>query len=91
MQLELEEILNIVQNHMDKHDISLTEYAELAGVSKAWLSRLLNDDSKNVSIEIAQRLLNVAGFEAYIKEVNSGITSADNTEAKRKDFRQIKK
>ena len=76
---------------MDKHDISLTEYAELAGVSKAWLSRLLNDDSKNVSIEIAQRLLNVAGFEAYIKEVNSGITSADNTEAKRKDFRQIKK
>lgn len=76
---------------MDKHDISLTEYAELAGVSKAWLSRLLNDDSKNVSIEIAQRLLNVAGFTAYIKEVNSGITSADNTEAKRKDFRQIKK
>ena len=76
---------------MDKHDISLTEYAELAGVSKAWLSRLLNDDSKNVSIEIAQRLLSVAGFTAYIEEVNSGVTSADNTEAKRKDFRQIKK
>lgn len=68
MQLELTEILNIVQNHMDKHDISLTEFAEEAGVSKSWLSRLLNEDSKSVSIDVAKRLLNVAGFSIYIKE-----------------------
>lgn len=68
MQLELKEILNIVRNHMDKHDISLTEFAEEAGVSKSWLSRLLNEDSKSISIDVAKRLLQVAGFSIYIKE-----------------------
>ena len=44
--IELKEILRIVQNYIDKHDISLGEYAREAGCSKAWLSKLLNEKSK---------------------------------------------
>lgn len=64
--VELKEILRIVQNYIDKHDISLGEYAREAGCSKAWLSKLLNEKSKSVSIEIAARLLGVAGYNISI-------------------------
>ena len=64
--IELKEILRIVRNYIDKHDISLGEYAREAGCSKAWLSKLLNEKSKSVSIEIAARLLGVAGYNISI-------------------------
>lgn len=64
--IELKEILRIVQNYMDKSGISLGEYAREAGCSKAWLSKLLNEKSKSVSIEIAARLLGVAGYNIRI-------------------------
>lgn len=65
-EIELKEILRIVQNYMDKSGLSLGEYAREAGCSKAWLSKLLNEKSKSVSIEIAARLLGVAGYNIKI-------------------------
>ena len=64
--IELKEILRIVKNYMDKNDVSLGEYAKEAGCSKAWLSKLLNDKSRSVSVEIAAKLLGVAGYNISI-------------------------
>ena len=76
--IELKEILRIVQNYIDKHDISLGEYAREAGCSKAWLSKLLNEKSKSVSIEIDARLLGVEGYnisiEGKIQKNNTRLT-----------------
>ena len=59
--IELKEILQIVQNYMNQSGMSLGEYAREAGCSKAWLSKL-----QSVSVEIAARLLGVAGYNIRI-------------------------
>ena len=64
--IELKEILQIVQNYMNQSGMSLGEYAREAGCSKAWLSKLLNQKSQSVSVEIAARLLGVAGYNIRI-------------------------
>ena len=60
------EVLNIVRNFVDKESISMSEFARQAGVSKAWLSKLQHTDA-NLSIEMANRLLIIAGYKIEIK------------------------
>ena len=47
--------------------MSMSEFARKAGVSKAWLSRLQHTDA-NLSIEMANRLLDIAGYKIIIKD-----------------------
>ena len=67
-------ILNIIEDYCLKNDLSITAYAKLANVSKAWLSRLMNNPSKKISLKIAEQLLNVAGYHLVIQKESAIIT-----------------
>lgn len=70
--IDIDEILKIVKTYLIEHKISLSEYAKRADISKAWLSRLFSENKKQISFDLAQRLLNVSGHELRI--VKSGYT-----------------
>ena len=59
------QILNIVRTKAYKENMSISNFAEQAGVSKAWISKLRNT-SANFSVETASRLLNVCGYKLVI-------------------------
>lgn len=61
------QILEIIRKYLDEEEISMSEFARKADVSKAWLSRLQHTDA-NLSIEMANRLLDVAGYRLIIKD-----------------------
>lgn len=66
MQTELtKEVLRLIRNTAFKKDISLSEFGENAGVSKAWISKLQHTDA-NLSLDTAQGLLNASGYELKI-------------------------
>ncbi len=64
------QVLNIIKEYCAKYNISLSRFAHLAGVSKAWLSRLMNENEKKISLLLAEKLLNVAGYSLKIVKQN---------------------
>lgn len=64
----LNQILQIIENYCDANYLSLGQFAENAGVSKAWISRLNNEDNKHVSVDVAIKLLDTAGYEIKISK-----------------------
>lgn len=66
--IKTKDILKIISEYCKENQISLSKYAYLAGVSKSWLSRLFNEDEKNVSLQVAERLLSVAGYKLKISQ-----------------------
>lgn len=67
----INQMLQIIQNFCSANDMSMGQYAEAAGVSKAWISRISNEGNKHVSIDVAAKLLDVAGYS--IKITSAGI------------------
>ena len=67
----INQMLQIIQNFCDANDMSMGQYAKAAGVSKAWISRISNEGNKHVSIDVAAKLLDVAGYS--IKITSAGI------------------
>ena len=67
----INQILQIIRNYCDANDMSMGEYAKAAGVSKAWISRISNEGNKHISMEVASKLLDVAGYK--IKITSAGI------------------
>ena len=63
--IDIKDIKNIISEYCEKNNISLSKYAQLAGISKAWLSRLFHEDKK-ISLYLAERLLSVAGYQLKI-------------------------
>ena len=61
------EVLQIVRDFIREENISMSEFAKMADVSKAWLSKLQYTDA-NISIEMANRLLDAAGYRIIIKD-----------------------
>lgn len=68
------DIIKIMHEYCKEHKMSLTQYAKLAGISKAWLSRIQTEGNKKLSLYIAQRLLSVAGYEIHIFKGNTKIS-----------------
>ena len=69
-EINLDIILNIVDDYIEKHNITLTEYADRCDISKAWLSRLNNENNKKISLDLAEKLLYNAGYKLKIVENN---------------------
>ena len=59
------QILNIIRYKANEEDMSISSYGRKAGISKAWLSKLMHTDA-NLSIETASKLLDVADYELKI-------------------------
>lgn len=59
------QILNIIRYKASEEDLSISAYGRKAGISKAWISKLMHTDA-NLSIETASKLLDVAGYELRI-------------------------
>jgi len=57
---------------MDKNSITLSQYAKICNVSKAWLSRISKNKSK-ISFEIAQRILKPLNYKIEILDNNNKI------------------
>lgn len=60
-------ILEIIRSSAYNENISMSEFARRAGVSKAWLSKLKHTNA-NLSIDTAIRLLDVAGYSLKISK-----------------------
>lgn len=73
--IKTKDILNIISKYCKENNISLSKYAQLAGVSKSWLSRLYNEN-KNVSLQVAEMLLSVAGYCLKITQGQVRISSS---------------
>lgn len=64
------DILDIVINYCKEYKISLSKYAQTAGISRSWLSRLITEENKKITLEVAQQLLSVSGYT--LKVTNAG-------------------
>lgn len=58
-------VTKIISQYCKENKMSVSKYAQLAGVSKAWLSRLFHENKK-ISLQIAQQLLAVAGYSLQL-------------------------
>jgi ribosome-binding protein aMBF1 (putative translation factor) len=54
----------IVQDYLDKHEMSQVVLAKKADIDPASLSRLLRTDTKRVDLETASKLQKIIGFKA---------------------------
>ena len=70
------DIIKIVTTYAYQNGMTLTDFAKKAEVSKSWISRLKNEDAE-ISLLIAQKLLNTAGYKIIIKH-QSQISEDDN-------------
>lgn len=72
-QIKTDDILDIIKKHMKENKITLSQYAEKSNISKAWLSRMFSENYKNISLDVAQRLLNVSGYQLKITKAGIDI------------------
>lgn len=70
-QINIDEIIKIIIDYCKINKISLSRYAQMAGVSKSWISRLITENDKKISLQLAQQLLSVSGH--YLKITKAGI------------------
>ncbi|MFW6242953.1 MAG: helix-turn-helix domain-containing protein [bacterium] len=61
------QILTIIRAVANNENITISEFARKAGISKSWISKLQNTDA-NLSLETATHLLDVVGYELVIKK-----------------------
>ncbi|MFW6008586.1 MAG: helix-turn-helix domain-containing protein [archaeon] len=62
------EVISILRTTAHQKGISVSSYAKEAGISKAWVSKLQNDTSANLSVETAEKILSVAGYKLEVKK-----------------------
>lgn len=72
------DIITIVRSYAYKNGMSMSEFAEQAGVSKAWLSKL-KTQNREISLHLAEQLLDAAGYKIVVKH-QSKLTSEDKHE-----------
>lgn len=64
--VDIDDILRIITSYCKEHKMSLSAYAQLAGISKSWISRLMSEKNKKISLQVAQELLLVSGHKLQI-------------------------
>lgn len=60
------DIIRIIRTYVYENGKTISEFAKEAGVSKSWISRLYHEDSE-ISLLLANRLLEHAGFKLVVK------------------------
>lgn len=70
-QVEVDDIIKTITKFCRENKISLSRYAQLAGVSKSWISRLITEKDKKISLQLAQQLLSVSRY--YFKITTAGM------------------
>ena len=64
--VDFDDILQIIVDFCNENKISVSAYAQRAGISKAWISRLMSEKNKKISLQVAQDLLLVSGHTLKI-------------------------
>lgn len=64
--INTDDIIKTIKEYCKINKISLSKYAQLAGVSKSWISRLMTEKDRKISLQLAQQLLLVAGYQLKI-------------------------
>lgn len=64
--IKTDDILKLMEQYRKDRDLSLGDFADKCGVSKAYLSQLNNHEKEVVSLNIAQMILEAAGYELKI-------------------------
>ena len=64
--VNVDDILKIIINFCHENEISVSAYAKRAGISKSWISRLMTEKNKKISLQVAQDLLLVSGHTLKI-------------------------
>ena len=82
------DIIRVIRTYVYQTGMTLTEFAERADVSKGWLSRLNYEDAE-ISLYLAVRVLNVAGYRLVLKH-QSQLTDSDAAPIKTLTDQQIK-
>lgn len=82
------DIIRIVRTYCYQNQITVTEFARRADVSKSWISRLKNEDA-DISLELAKQMLDTAGYKIIVKH-QSEISTDDSKKIKTLTDEQIK-
>jgi hypothetical protein len=82
------DIIRVIRTYIYQTGMTLTEFADRADVSKGWLSRLNYEDAE-ISLYLANRVLNVAGYRLVMKHT-SNIVDSDSTPIKTLTDEQIR-
>jgi transcriptional regulator with XRE-family HTH domain len=82
------DIIRVIRTYVYQTGMTLTEFADRADVSKGWLSRLNYEDAE-ISLYLATRVLNVAGYRLVLKH-STQLTDSDATPIKTLTDEQIR-
>jgi transcriptional regulator with XRE-family HTH domain len=82
------DIIRVIRTYVYQTGMTLTEFADRADVSKGWLSRLNYEDAE-ISLYLATRVLNVAGYRLVLKH-STQLTDSDAVTIKTLSDEQIK-
>ena len=82
------DIIRVIRTYVYQTGMTLTEFAVRADVSKGWLSRLNYEDAE-ISLYLATRVLNVAGYRLVLKH-QTQLTDSDATPIKTLTDEQIR-
>jgi transcriptional regulator with XRE-family HTH domain len=69
------DVIRVIRTYIYQTGMTLTEFADRADVSKGWLSRLNYEDAE-ISLYLASRVLNVAGYRLVLKH-QTQLTDSD--------------
>jgi transcriptional regulator with XRE-family HTH domain len=86
------DIIRVIRTYVYQTGMTLTEFADRADVSKGWLSRLNYEDAE-ISLYLAVRVLNVAGYRLVLKH-QTQLSDSDAAQIKTltdEQIRQLKK
>lgn len=64
--INTQDIIQTIIDFCKLNKMSLSRYSQLAGVSKSWISRLMTEKDKKISLQLAQQLLLVSGHTLKI-------------------------
>ncbi|NOX64615.1 MAG: helix-turn-helix transcriptional regulator [Chlorobi bacterium] len=84
------ELYNVIQDYMDEHKLNRTQLAELVGVTKGYISQVLNGSSDH-RISKLVNLATMVGKAPYIyfKDLNAVIEKDKNDQSAYIDFQQL--
>lgn len=74
------DIIAIIRSYAYKNGLSMSDFAQKAGVSKAWISKMKNED-REISLHIAEQLLEASGYKLIVKH-QSQISESDKADIK---------
>lgn len=86
------ELFNMVQDYMDKNNMNRTELAEKLGVSKGYISQILNGNSDHRISKLVSLATQLGKAPyLYLKDLDSVIEMDENGESVYLDFEEMER